>query len=309
MRPASAFIPLAFAGFCLSAPAQTPDVHVPDIRVDTTLVVVPVNVSDSLNRSVIGLDRQNFRIFEDGVEQRVAHFSGEDAPLSVGLIVDTSGSMGLKLGTTQKAAAEFLNTMNAGDEAFLVEFSDQARLVQDFTTEPKEIEHQLEALRPGGLTALLDGVNLGVAEMKKAKNPRKALIVISDGGDNHSTWTSEQIRETVRAADVEVYAMGVFEPVLFPGLMPAEEVSGPKFLAKLAEQTGGRAFGAKYDDQLPGIAERIAVELRNQYVLGYYPKNSARDGKYRKLEVKVDVPKGFPAVKARWRLGYYAATE
>jgi VWFA-related protein len=304
MRRASAFIPLFFAGFCLRAQAQTPD-----IRVDTTLVVVPVNVSDSLNRAVIGLDRENFRVFEDGVEQKIAHFSGEDSPLSVGLIVDTSGSMGLKLGITQKAATEFLKTMNAGDDAFLIEFSDQARLVEGFTAEPKQIERDLEGLRPGGLTALLDGVNMGVSEMKKAKNPRKALIVISDGGDNHSTYTPEQIRQAVRAADVEVYAMGVFEPILFPGLLPAEEVSGPKLLSKLAELTGGRAFGAKHDDQLPAIAERIAVELRNQYVLGYYPKNSARDGKYRKVEVKVDVPKGFPEVKARWRLGYYAASE
>ena len=303
MRRASAFIPLVFAGFCLPAYTQTPD-----IRVDTTLVEIPVSVSDSLNRAVIGLDRENFRVYEDGVEQKVAHFSGEDAPLSVGLIVDTSGSMGLKLGISQKAASEFLKTMNAGDDAFLIEFSDQARLVEGFTAEPKEIERNLADLRPGGLTALLDGVNLGVSEMKKAKNPRKALIVISDGGDNHSIYSPEQIREAVRAADVEIYALGVFEPILFPGL-PVEEISGPKLLAKLAEQTGGRAFGAKHDDQLPAIAERIAIELRNQYVLGYYPKNSTRDGKYRKVEVKVNVPKGFPEVKARWRLGYYAAAE
>jgi Ca-activated chloride channel family protein len=308
MRRTSAFFPLVFAAFCLPAGTQTSDSHAPDIRVDTTLVEVPVSVSDSLNRAVIGLDRENFRVFEDGVEQKVAHFSGEDTPLSVGLVVDTSGSMGLKLRITQKAATEFLKTMNAGDDAFLIEFSDQARLVAGFTGQPKEIERQLEGLRPGGLTALLDGLNMGVAEMKKAKNPRKALIVISDGGDNHSTYTPEQIREAVRAADVEIYAMGVFEPVLFPGLS-MEEISGPKLLARLAEQTGGRAFGAKHDDQLPAIAERIAIELRNQYLLGYYPKNSARDGKYRKLEVKVNVPKGFPDVKARWRLGYYAASE
>lgn len=291
------------AGFLLAARAQTAD-----IRVDTTLVVIPVSVTDSLNRAVIGLDKENFRVFEDGVEQRIAHFSGEDAPLSVGLVVDTSGSMGLKLGISRKAASEFLKTMNASDDAFLVEFADQARLVQDFTSDAKTIEHNLEDLHPGGLTALLDGVNLGVTEMKKAKNPRKALIVISDGGDNHSTYTPAQIREAVRAADVEIYAMGVFEPVLFPGL-PMEEISGPKMLAKLAEQTGGRAFGAHHDDQLPAIAERIAVELRNQYALGYYPKNESRDGKYRTVEVKVTVPKGFPEVKARWRTGYYAASE
>jgi VWFA-related protein len=294
---------LVFAACCLSSRTQTPD-----IRVDTTLVEIPVSVADSLNRAVIGLDKENFRVFEDGVEQKIAHFSGEDAPLSVGLVVDTSGSMGLKLGISRKAASEFLKTMNANDDAFLIEFSDQARLVEGFTSRPSHIERELENLRPGGLTALLDGLNLGVSEMKKAKNPRKALIVISDGGDNHSTYTPEQIREAVRAADVEIYAMGVFEPMLFPGL-PLEQISGPKLLAKLSEQTGGRAFGARSDDQLPAIAERIGVELRNQYVLGYYPKNQARDGKYRSIEVKVRVPKGFPDVKARWRLGYYGASE
>ncbi|HWD98522.1 MAG TPA: VWA domain-containing protein [Bryobacteraceae bacterium] len=294
---------LVIAAFCFSGRTQ-----IPDIRVDTTLVEIPVSVADSLNRAVIGLDKENFRIFEDGVEQKIAHFSGEDAPLSVGLVVDTSGSMGLKLGISRKAASEFLKTMNASDDAFLIEFSDQARMVEDFTSRPADIERQLEDLRPGGLTALLDGLNLGVSEMKKAKNPRKALIVISDGGDNHSTYTPAQIREAVRAADVEIYAMGVFEPMLFPGL-PLEEISGPKLLAKLSEQTGGRAFGARNDDQLPAIAERIAVELRNQYVLGYYPKSQARDGKYRSIEVKVSVPKGFPEVKARWRVGYYAPAE
>ena len=290
-------------GLCLFIYAQTPD-----IRVDTTLVEIPVNVSDSLNRAVIGLDKDNFRVFEDGVEQKVSVFSGEDAPISVGLIVDTSGSMGLKLGISQKAAAEFLKTMTPKDDVFLVEFSDQARVVEPFTAETKNIEYDMGKLQPGGLTALLDGVNLGVSEMKKAKNPRKALIVISDGGDNHSVYTPTQIKETVRAADVEIYAMGVFEPVFFPGL-PLEEISGPKLLAKLAEETGGRAFGARADEQMPAIAQRIGVELRNQYVLGYYPSNPAKDGKYRNVKVEVSVPKGFPPVKVRWRVGYYAATD
>ncbi len=302
MYRGSAFL-LAVALCCFVARPQTPD-----IRVDTTLVEIPVNVSDSLNRAVIGLDKGNFQIFEDGVEQKIAHFSGEDSPISVGLLVDTSGSMGMKLGLSRNAAAEFLRTMTPNDDAFLVEFADEARLVEHFTSDMKQIDQDMENLRPGGLTALLDGVNLGVSEMKKAKNPRKALIVISDGGDNHSTYTPAQIRQTVRAADVEIYAMGVFEPILFPGLS-LEEISGPKLLARLAEQTGGRAFGARDDDQLPAIAQRIGVELRNQYMLGYYPTNTARDGKFREVEVKVTVPKGFPAVKVRWRKGYYAPTD
>jgi VWFA-related protein len=141
--------------------------------------------------------------------------------------------------------------------------------------------------------------------MKKAKNPRKALVVVSDGGDNHSRYTAADIRDVVKEADTQIYAMGVFEPIFFPA-MAAEVVSGPRLLAQIADQTGGRAYGASEFSQLPGIAEKIAIELRNQYVLAYYPSNSARDGKYRKVEVRIIQPQNLPALKGRWRLGYYA---
>lgn len=278
------------------------------IVVDTTLVVIPVTVTDPMNRFVLGLEKDNFQIFEDDVEQKVTHFSGEDAPLSVGILLDTSGSMDLKMETSRRAAAEFLKTMNAQDEAFLIEFSDQADVVQGFTSNMQDIQDHMTTLKAGGLTALLDAIELGVGEMKKAKNPRKALIVVSDGGDNHSRYTPADIKGVVKEADTQIYAMGVFEPNLFPGL-PTEIVSGPKLLAQIADQTGGRAFGASDFSQLPGIAEKIAIELRNQYVLAYSPKNSQRDGKYRKVEVKMRSQKGLPALKARWRLGYYAPTE
>jgi VWFA-related protein len=278
------------------------------IVVDTTLVVIPVTVTDPMNRFVLGLEKEDFQIFEDDVEQKVTHFSGEDAPLSVGILLDTSGSMDLKMETSRRAAAEFLKTMNAQDEAFLIEFSDQADVVQGFTSNMQDIQDHMTLLKAGGLTALLDAIELGVNEMKKAKNPRKALIVVSDGGDNHSRYTPADIKGVVKEADTQIYAMGVFEPNLFPGL-PTEIVSGPKLLAQIADQTGGRAFGASDFSQLPGIAEKIAIELRNQYVLAYSPKNSQRDGKYRKVEVKMRSQKGLPALKARWRLGYYAPTE
>jgi Ca-activated chloride channel family protein len=177
--------------------------------------------------------------------------------------------------------------------------------VQGFTGNMKDIDAQMTSLRAGGLTALLDAVDLGIREMKKAKNPRKALVVVSDGGDNHSRYTAADIKDVVKEADTQIYAMGVFEPNLFPA-MPAEVVSGPRLLAQIADQTGGRAYGASEFSQLPGIAEKIAIELRNQYVLAYYPVNSARDGKYRKVEVRMNQPNGLPALKPRWRLGYYA---
>jgi Ca-activated chloride channel homolog len=277
-----------------------------NIVVDTTLVVIPVTVTDPSNRFVLGLDRKDFRILEDSVEQKITDFSAEDAPLSVGLLVDTSGSMDLKLTTSRRAVAEFMKTMNAQDEAFLIQFSDEAKIVQPFTHDTRQIEQHLTDMKAGGLTALLDAVNMGVKAMKNAKNPRKALVIVSDGGDNHSRYTGADIKDVVKEADTQIYAMGVFEPNLLPGLA-AEVVSGPKLLAQIADQTGGRAYGASEFSQLPGIAEKIAIELRNQYVLAYYPTNSARDGKYRHVEVKIDQPKGLPALKARWRLGYYAA--
>ena len=279
-----------------------------NIVVDTTLVVIPVTVTDPMNRFVLGLEKKDFSVFEDGVEQKVTHFSGEDAPLSVGILFDTSGSMDLKTDTSHHAVSEFLKTMNAQDEAFLIQFSDKPELVQEFTGSPKDIEDRMGKLKTGGLTALLDAVELGVREMKRAKNPRKALVVVSDGGDNNSRYTGADIKDIVKEADTQIYAMGVFEPNFFPSLA-TELVSGPRLLAQIADQTGGRAFGASGFSQLPGIAEKIAIELRNQYVLAYYPTNSERDGKYRKVEVKMHPRKGLPALKARWRLGYYAPAQ
>ncbi len=286
-------------------------------RADTTLVLVPVSVTDPSNRYVLGLDKEDFRLFEDDVEQKVTHFSNEDAPLSIGLLVDTSGSMGAKLDTSRRAVSEFLKTLNAADEAFLVEFSDQAQLSVPLTNDSGAIESSMSSATSGGLTALLDAVHVGLQEMKRAKNPRKALLVISDGGDNNSRYTSSQIADLVREADVQIYAMGVFEPTLSFGLsgtgsggrLGAAELDGPRLLAEISEQTGGRALAATNLRELPGIAQRIGIELRNQYVLAYSPANHGRDGKYRKIEVKVQQPKALPELKARWRLGYYAPSE
>ena len=277
----------------------------PVFNSSTTLVLVPATVTDPSNRFLLGLQRQDFHIFEDGAEQTISHFSGEDAPLSVGLVFDISGSMGLKLRRSREAAIQFLKTMNAQDETFLVEFGDQAELTTGFTNKPEEIEDKLLSLQPGGLTAMLDAAELALHEMKKAKNPRKALVIISDGGDNNSKYSAKDIESLVREADVQIYAMGVFEPDFFPGLSK-EEVSGPKLLAEISEQTGGRVFAASDPNDLPSVATRIGIELRNQYVLAYSPANQTKDGKYRKVEVKVNAPKGVPNLKVRWRLGYYA---
>ena len=305
-----------FALFCAFATAllgQSDPQATTAFRADTTLVLVPVSVTDPSNRYVLGLDKQDFHLFEDDVEQKITHFSNEDAPLSIGLLVDTSGSMGAKLDTSRRAVAEFLKTLNTADQAFLVEFSDRAELAVPLTSNTGAIESSMAAATSGGLTALLDAVHMGLQEMKHATNPRKALLIISDGGDNNSRYTSNQIADLVREADVQIYAMGVFEPSLTLGLratgLTAPEMDGPKLLSVIAEQTGGRALAATNLRDLPGIAERIGIELRNQYVLAYSPMNPTRDGKYRKVEVKIQQPKALPALKAHWRLGYYAPTD
>jgi Ca-activated chloride channel homolog len=290
------------------ADTQSPNESTYGLRVESTLVVIPVTVTDSSNRFVLGLEKDNFTLKEDGVEQKITQFAGEDAPLSVGLLVDTSGSMGAKLDTSRAAVAEFLKTMNKQDEAFLIEFSDRAELVKEFSTDTAAIQSKLVNIESKGLTALLDSISNGLDEMKKAKNARKALIIISDGGDNNSRYTPDQIKQLVREADVQVYSMGVFEPFPLLGLSAAE-LSGPKLLSALSSQTGGRAFAASADRDLPSIAARIGIELRNQYVLAYAPSNHAKDGKYRRVEVQLKAPPGLPALKTRWRLGYYAPTQ
>jgi len=275
-------------------------------RAHTDLVLIPVTVTDTLNRFVLGLQKEDFRLFEDGAEQNVAIFSGEDAPLSVGVVFDESGSIGYKLQTSRDAAAQLLRMLTRQDEAFLVEFADAAKVSVGFTNQIQEIQSALDKAQSSGLTAMLDAIDTGVLEMKKARNSRKAIVIVSDGGDNRSHYTAAQIEALVREADVQIYAMGVFEPVLSLGLS-AEEISGPRLLSEIAAQTGGRAFAAAVPGDLPSVATRIAVELRNQYVLGYYPTDKARDGKYRTVEVKVSQPPGLGSpLKVHWRLGYYA---
>lgn len=316
-RAAIAGAVLLAAWWAKPAPAQTPAASQepspaapPEatFKSSSNLVVIPVSVTDSSNRFVLDLQKQDFQIFDDGLEQTIASVSGEDAPLSIGLAFDESGSMDLKLRRSRDAVSQFLKTMSNDDEAFLVEFNEKAKVSVPFTSQPQAIETALQNSQPGGLTAMFDAVDTSLREMKKAKNPRKAIVMISDGGDNSSHYTAKQIESLVREADVEIYAMGVFEPVFSLGLS-SEEVSGPKLLSELAAQTGGRAFAATLSSDLPAVAARIAIELRNQYVLAYYPQNPAHDGKYHKVEVKVAQPKAISPLKAHWRTGYYAPSE
>lgn len=278
------------------------------IRVDKTLVQINVTVTDPLNRFVTGLDKDYFKLFEDKIEQEVSDFSSEDAPLSIGLVFDTSGSMGAKLQKSRQAAAQFFKTANPVDEFFLVTFNDRPDLVVPFTADTEDLQNRLAFTQSKGKTALLDGVYLSMHEMKKAHNPRKALLIISDGGDNSSRYTESEIKNAVREADVQIYAIGIYEPSGSRGRTP-EEAAGPGLLNEIAEQTGGRAFAVDNLAELPDVAAKIGMELRNQYVLYYTSKNQQRDGKYRHVNVKLVQPRGLPPLKAYYRLGYYAPSQ
>lgn len=279
-----------------------------DIRVESTLVLIPVTVMDPLGRSVTGLEKKDFSLKEDKIDQSIEQFSNEDAPLSVGLVFDASGSMGSKLSKAREAAAQFFKLANPEDEFFLIQFNDRPQLVVPFTSNTEEIQSRMAFTQAKGRTALLDGIFMAITQMKKAKNPRKAIIVLSDGGDNSSRYTESEVKNAVREADVQIYAVGLFEPMGGRG-RSAEELNGPGLLTEVSEQTGGRHLPVENQNDLPETVAKIGIELRNQYVLGYRPKNAERDGKYRKVQVKVAQPRGLPPLKAIYRLGYYAPTQ
>jgi Ca-activated chloride channel family protein len=279
-----------------------------DIRVDKNLVLVPVAVTTQLGQYVTGLDKENFKLFENNVEQEIESFTAEDAPMSVGVVFDTSGSMGSKLQRSRQAVAEFMKSANPEDEFLLVQFNDQAEVTVHFTPNTEEIQNRLMFMQSKGRTALLDGVYMAMNEMKKARNPRKAILIISDGGDNSSRYTQNEVRNFVREADVQIYAIGIFESAGARGRTP-EEADGPDLLRDLAEQTGGRDFEVDNIGEMPDVAAKIGLELRNQYVLGYSPKNKDRDGKFRRVQVKLVKTQGLGQITPRWRLGYYAPTQ
>jgi Ca-activated chloride channel family protein len=284
------------------APLKT---YVKPIRVDVDLVLIPVSVNDPMARQVIGLEKESFALFENGKQQDIRYFSSEDAPVSLGVIFDVSGSMANKIAQAQEAVVDFFKTANPEDEFFLITFSDTPEVLSDFTQSVENIQSKLIFARPKGRTALLDAIYLGVSKMRQAKYERKALLIISDGGDNHSRYTAGEIKSLVREADVQIYAVGIFS--LAP--QTPEELEGPELLSEVAEVTGGQMFTVDNPNQLADTAAKIGTELRNQYVLGYRPSNSVHDGKWRKIKVKLHPPKKSPPLTIYARTGYYAPSE
>jgi Ca-activated chloride channel family protein len=275
------------------------------VRVDVNVALVNVTVTDPYNRLVTGLEPDNFRVFEDNIEQEVVNFSSEDVAISIGVVLDLSGSMANKLGKAKDAALQFLKTANPEDEFFLIGFNERAQLLSPFTSNVEDLQSRMLPASAKGQTALLDAIYLGLSQMRSARSGKRALLIISDGGDNSSRYTEKDIQRLVRESDTQLYSIGIFEPFEYRGRTP-EELNGPTLLNEMTELTGGRAFAVENLNDLPDIAAKIGAELRNQYVLGYHPSNRARDARWRKIKIKVRTPKGFPPLSVYAKTGYYA---
>ena len=276
------------------------------IRTSVDLVLVPVTITDGSHRPVIGLYQDNFQLFENKKAQEIKHFSSEDTPVSIGILVDTSGSMSYKLERAREAVKQFCETANPQDEFFMITFADSPRLATDFTTRPQEVENDLLTAQSKGRTALLDAIYMGVRKMRQAHYARRALLILSDGGDNHSLYTERDVRAAVKEADVMIYAVGTYDRYVGT----REEIMGPDLLRSVSELTGGQSFRLTDVRELPAVTRAIGTQLRHQYLLAYQPQSARRDGKWHKISVKLRLPNKlhyFLHVDAR--TGYYAGGE
>ena len=287
-------------------PTPTPPPTITDrdeapLKVQTDLVTLTLTVHDDWGRYVSGLTKKHFSVFENGVEQEMSFFSDADAPASIGIVYDISGSMGSgKILRSRQALERFMLTSHPSDEYSLITFNDKVRLLADRTRDNNEVLDKLSLFKPGGNTAFYDGVYLGVDRVMRGSHAKRALLVISDGQDNSSRYSFREMRRLLKEADVIIYAIGISDGG--GGLDDA----GQGFLKQLSEATGGRAFFPGGDGSFDEICERIALELRHQYSIGYVPTDFRLDGKWRSLKVKIAPPRGMPRLSVRARKGYYA---
>ena len=303
-------IPAAMAAF--SGRGQNPPQTAADkpdkqstLKIDVELVLVNATVTDSLNRYVSGLEGEHFQIWEDSVEQKIEYFSAEDVPVSVGIIFDVSGSMKDKITTARQAATTFVKSGNPEDEYFIVSFANRPEVAADFTTDITKLQSKLIMTQAKGMTAMYDSVYLGLEKLKDGTNPKKALLLITDGEDNRSRYTFQNVKEFVKEQDVQIYGIGIVDD--WNSQLGAGK-TGRAMVEELAEITGGRAFFPDSVYDLEDICTKIAVELKNQYVIGYHSTNEAKNGKWRKLRMKINPPKGIQRLNVRYKQGYYAPT-
>lgn len=281
-----------------------PDFPEANLRIDTSLVLIPTQVTTREGAPITDLKRKDFRIFEDGSEQEITYFAKDDAPVSIGFLLDSSGSMRNKKQKSSEAAAAFFKTANSEDEFFLIEFDERPRLAVPFTSDTDLLYHEISHSRPYGRTSLFDAIHMALGVMKTAHHDRKALVIVSDGGDNRSRRTFTSIKSDMLEADVQLYAMGIFDPEGASQSSP-EESNGPQLLDQLAELSGGRHFPVLNVGILPEVSARIGQLLRSRYLVGYNPTNTSRDGRYRGVTLDVVAPVA-AGMHVQYRKGYYA---
>jgi Ca-activated chloride channel homolog len=285
------------------APSK-PEPRPGSIQIDVDMVLANVTVTDAYGHLITDLGKKNFRLFEDDVEQEILTFSKEDVPASIGLLFDTSGSMINKMEPSRKALANFLQKSNPNDEFFLISFNNRVELDSPFISDIELLQKRTMALRPEGRTSLLDAIHFGLAQMKSARYERQILLVISDGGDNHSRHHEGEIRSLLQEADCQLYALGIFDPKEMR--KTEEERNGPGLLSELTEMTGGRLFQAANLSELADLSGKIGTELRSQYILGYKPSDGHHDGRWRRIKVSLAPSSDQPPLRARARTGYYS---
>jgi Ca-activated chloride channel family protein len=270
----------------------------PVFRVGVETVFVKVAVTDPLNRYVTGLEKEHFKVFEDRVEQAIVQFSQQSAPISAGIIFDISGSMkdNNNINSAKSAIVRFLQSGNPDDEYFLVTFNQNTKVVQNFTKQTSTLQNEISIKQPGGRTALYDAVYQGLQLIQQGKNEKKALILITDGEDNSSRYTSTEVREYAKETDVQIYAIGEEGKLGY----------GRNEIQNIVNITGGRAFFPNNFNELDYYIDLVHAELRNQYVLGYNPTNKIHDGRWRRIRVQLAPPEGLPKLTIHAREGYYA---
>lgn len=271
------------------------------IKLNTNIVSFNVTVMDPYGRYITGLSKEHFEVYDDKVVQKIDFFSDKDAPLSIGIIFDISASMKGKLNKAFEALHNFCKNSHLLDEYFLVTFNHKAELSQDFTTDSANLINSLKLAEVKGQTALYDATYIGVEKIHKSKYSRKALLLISDGQDNSSRYSLKELRELLKEADVQLYAIGISDIFSSNYL----DIRGQAILEELAELTGGTAFFPNKDSELNEVVTRIALELRHQYSIAYEPTNIKSDKRWHKIRVKVKAPKGMPRLSIRTREGYF----
>ena len=285
---------------------NSPALRARPMRVDVDLVLIPVTVTDDRNHPVLSLSAQDFTLYEDGVPQQVRYFSHEDAPISVGLVLDCSASMKNKIEYEGLALEQFFANANSADEYFAVTVSDKPRLIATAADSVGTLQERLASSPPKGHTALYDAIYLAISQLRTARYQRRALLIISDGGDNISRYTRGEIKHAIEESDVLTYAIGIFDDDPVPLLKTIEERMGRDWLSELTDVSGGRTIAADDRRRIPDISAIISRELRSQYVLGYRSKDSAHDGKWRKVTVRVAQPTGAARLQVHSKQGYRA---